>query len=212
MKNILGLVISCLYIGLIIVSAKFFEKYGKESSRKYIHIMLSNWWIIAMIFFDNWIWASILPFLFIIVNYLSYKKDLIGVMERENQDGLGTVYYAISLFLLAIFTFGIIHDTKIGLVSILIMGYADGLAGIIGRCIKSKQYKVGNTKKSLAGSFTMFIVTFVILCIFLIYNNATWGIGKAFVYSLLLMIIEGVSIKGIDNLTVPIGACLLLMI
>ena len=53
MNNLFGVIVSIIFIGMIIVSAKVFEKAGKEASRKYIHIMLSNWWVIAMIFFDN---------------------------------------------------------------------------------------------------------------------------------------------------------------
>ena len=58
MKNVLGIVISIFFIGIIMLSAKVFEKAGKEASRKYIHIMLSNWWIIAMVFFDNLFFAD----------------------------------------------------------------------------------------------------------------------------------------------------------
>ena len=47
--------------------------------------------------------------------------------------------------------------TRIGLCAILIMGYGDGLAAVIGRNVKSKPYKIGNTTKTIAGSFTMFI-------------------------------------------------------
>ena len=101
-------------INFIIASAKVFEKAGKEASRKYIHIMLSNWWIIAMVFFDNMFWAAATPLLFVIVNYLSYKKGIIKVMERddkdENKESLGTVYYALSLFILALLTFGPLYN------------------------------------------------------------------------------------------------------
>ena len=70
LKNILGLIISILFIGIVILSAKFFEKAGKEASRKYIHIMLSNYWFIAMYFFDHAVWAAILPFIFIIILFV----------------------------------------------------------------------------------------------------------------------------------------------
>ena len=75
--NWLGLLVSFTYIALVIVSAKIFEKKGKEISRKFIHIMLGNWWIIAMFFFDNVWFASIGPAVFVVVNYLSYKKNII---------------------------------------------------------------------------------------------------------------------------------------
>ena len=113
MQNAIGIVVSCLYIGVILLTARFFEKAGKEASRKYIHIILSNWWMIAMVFFDNVIWASILPATFIVINYISYKKNLIGAMEREKQDGLGTVYYAISLLVMTIYTFGILKNPAV---------------------------------------------------------------------------------------------------
>ena len=114
MNNIFGLLVSLLYVGIIIVSAKVFEKAGKEASRKYIHIMLSNWWIIAMIFFDNMFWAAAAPAIFVIINYLSYKKGIIKVMERDdsddNKESLGTVYYALSLLILALITFGPLNN------------------------------------------------------------------------------------------------------
>lgn len=212
MRNVVGLIISFLYIGLIIMSAKFFEKSGKEASRKYIHILLSNWWIIAMVFFENWIWASILPVIFIVVNYLSYKKDLIAVMERETPDGMGTVYYAISLLVVAILTFGVANNPSIGLASILVMGYGDGLAAIVGRSIKSKEYHVGKVTKTVAGSATMLVVSFIILSVFLVSVQSNLWYLKALLYSILITILEGISMKGTDNLTVPIVTCLLLMV
>ena len=108
---LLGIIISYVFIAIIILTAKLFEKMGKEAERKYIHIALCNWWIIAMYFFDSVLWASIVPLSFVGINYISYKKNLISVMEREEQDGLGTVYYAASLLILAIICFGIIKNS-----------------------------------------------------------------------------------------------------
>ena len=214
MKNVIGLILSYVFIGIIIISAKFFEKAGKEASRKYIHIMLSNWWFIAMIFFDNAIWASIGPISFVIINYISYKKNLIKVMERDesDKDGLGTVYYALSLFLISIFTFGIINKPEIGLCAILIMGYGDGLAAIIGRSIKSLSYKIGNTTKTIAGSATMFFISFLIVAIFLACMQSPMWFLKSILLAISVTIIEAVSIKGTDNITVPVFACLLLTV
>lgn len=212
MKNVLGIVFSYVFVAVIIVAAKFFEKAGKEASRKFIHIMLCNWWFLAMYFFDNVIYASIVPLTFVVINYISYKKNLISVMERDEQDkdGLGTVYYALSLFILSIFTFGIIKRPEIGLCSILIMGYGDGLAAIIGRSVKSIPYKIGKTKKTLAGSCTMLFISFVIVAIFLASVNADLWMLKAVLLAISVTILEAVSIKGTDNITVPVFACLLL--
>ena len=116
--NWLGIVVSYLYIALVIIGAKIFEKKGREASRKFIHIMLGNWWFIAMYFFTNVWFAAFVPATFIIINYLSFKKNIIKVMERDEQDGFGTVYYAVSLLILVIVSFGIYDMPSLGLIPI----------------------------------------------------------------------------------------------
>ena len=99
MKNIIGIVVSFVYIAVLMVTAKYFEKLDKEASRKFIHILLANWWLIAMAFFDSVVWAMIPPIAFVIINFVSYRFNLIKVMERDRatEDGIGTVYFALSL-------------------------------------------------------------------------------------------------------------------
>lgn len=214
MNNLIGIILSYIFIVIIIIMAKFFEKKDKEISRKFIHIMLSNWWFLAMYFFDNVIYASIVPLSFVIINYISCKKNLILVMEREeiNKDGYGTVYYALSLFILSIFTLGIIKKPEIGLCSILIMGYGDGLASIIGKNVKSFSYKIGKTYKTLAGSCTMLLISFFIVVLFLYNMQSSLWLLKSLLISIIITLLEAISTKGLDNITVPISACLLLMI
>ena len=195
------------------LSAKLFEKSGQEASRKFIHIMLSNWWIIAMVFFDNMWWAAALPAVFVVINYISLKKDVIKVMEREegdeNKDSFGTVYYAISLLILALITFGPIHNPLIGLCGIIVMGYGDGLAAVIGKAVKSKEYKIGSNTKSVAGSLVMFAVTLMVTAGFFYYLAIpNWAL-KSIVIAVLMTMVEAVSIKGTDNLTVPLFTSLL---
>lgn len=213
MQNWIGILVSYIFIFLMIIGGKLFEKVGKEASRKFIHIMLGNWWLIAMYFFNNVWFAAFVPLTFVIINYISYKKDIIKVMEREEnkKDGLGTVYYACSLLILVIITFGVLNKPILGLVPIFVMAFGDGLAAIFGKLIKSKKYKVYDTEKSIAGSLTMFIVSFIIISIYLIYiNNPFWYL-KAIIISLIITVLEAISIKGTDNITVPIANLIMLM-
>ena len=219
MKNCMGILVSYLYIALVIIGAKAFEKNGKESSRKFIHIMLGNWWFIAMYYFTNVWFAAFVPATFVIINYVSYKKDLIKVMEREKQDGLGTVYYAISLFILVIVSFGIYEVPSLGLIPNLIMAYGDGLAGLLGRMIKSKKYKLSDTKKSVAGSVTMFTISTILIGGYLSFwhTGEFWATPHWPLVSVLMgfviTAIEAISAKGTDNITVPLGTlCMLLLI
>ena len=216
--NFLGIIVSYIYIALVIVGAKVFEKKGKEISRKFIHIMLGNWWIIAMIFFDNVWFASFGPAVFVIVNYISYKKDLIKVMEREEQDGFGTVYYALSLLILSILSFGIYKNPVLGLIPTLVMAYGDGLAAIVGKHLKSKRYKLSDTKKSFAGSLTMFLIALIFIGGYLIYTHTDvfWTSTHWPLISIMMAFVvtgvEAFSGKGWDNITVPISTVLLIIL
>ncbi len=218
MKNWIGIIASYIYIFIVILGAKIFEKRSKEASRKFIHIMLGNWWFIAMYFFTNVWFAAFVPATFIFINYISYKKDIIKVMERDQQDGLGTVYYALSLLILVIISFGIYNKPTLGLIPVLIMAYGDGLAAIIGRLIKSPRYKIVNSKKSFAGSITMFVISFIIIGAYLIYEQipAYWGIEHTILMTSLMAFtltgIEAISIKGTDNISVPLGTIIMLLL
>ena len=138
-------------------------------------------------------------------------------MRARRMDG-GTVYYAISLLILVILTFGIfkeyngIYGPTIGLVGAIVMGYGDGFAAIIGKSIKSPSYKIGTSVKTLAGSFTMLCITFIILSGFLAYCNIGFWYIKAAILSVIITVLEAVSIKGTDNLTVPLATVGLLFL
>lgn len=206
MNNILGIIISFTYIAGLMLASKYFEKFDKEGSRKFIHILLANWWLIAMAFFDNVIYALIPPILFVIINYVSYKSNLIKVMERneEDKDGLGTVYYAIALIPLVILSFGITNNRLIGLVGFFIMAYGDGFAALVGKSTESKEYTVFGTKKTIAGSAMMFVISLVITLAVFAISNTSYLFIKAIIISIIATVLEAISIKGTDNITVPV--------
>ena len=206
-NNILGMIFSIIYIGAVIGGASLVVKKGKEASRKFIHILLGNWWLIAMFFFESTLWASILPTVFIFVNYCSCKFNIIKAMERdegEDKDSLGTVFYAVSLLVLVIFTFGVIKNPWIGLCGIFTMAYGDGFAAVFGRKFKSKEFKIFGSTKSVIGSTVMFLITLLIHLIYFGVVGTEYFILKAIIVAILATIMEAVSIKGTDNIIVPI--------
>ena len=204
MNNVIGLIVASIYILVIFLTSKLFKKKGKEVTRKYIHIMLSNIWFISLAFFDNFIIAAILPMLFVIINSLSYKYNLIKIMEREDKkEGIGTVYYAISLTILSLVTF-YINKPILALPGILIMGYGDGLAAVVGQSIKSKSFNIFGSTKSIAGSTTMFIVSLIISVLIFAFIGVDYLIAKSILIAFIATILEAISVKGLDNITVPI--------
>lgn len=203
--NILGIIVSFIFIFLIIGVSTFLTNkkiLSGEGSRKFIHIGVANWWIIAMIFFDSPLWA-VVPALFIIINYISYKKQIFKAMERGGEKSdLGTVYYAISLFVLSIVTFWEGMNPYVGAMGILIMGYGDGFAAVIGKKYGKHKFEVMGGQKSLEGATVMFVVSFVVAFII-----AQLAGGSSLILPLSLAMIatlvELFSPYGTDNLTVP---------
>lgn len=212
MNNVLGIIVSIVFVFVIIGASSLLTKFNllsNEGSRKFIHVGVSNWWIIAMIFFNNNIYAAIVPALFVIINYISYKKQVFKAMERDgSKNDLGTVYFAVSLFILAIITFKNVEFSYIGALGILIMGYGDGFAAIIGGKYGKNKFKVLGNQKSIEGSLAMFVFSFIVSVVILsIFNQA-----NVILLSLLLAsvstILEAYSPYGLDNLTVPLGTSL----
>lgn len=206
MNNFLGIIVSFIYVIGLMVASKYYEKFDKEASRKFIHILCANWWLIAMAFFDNWICAIVPPIAFVIINYISYKGDLIKVMERDekNKDGLGTVYFAISLIPLVIFSYVLTNNPLVGLIGCFTMCYGDGFASIVGKGISSKEYNILGSKKTIAGTTAMLIMTFIISLAVFCFAGTELYFMKSLIIALIATALEAVSPKGTDNLTVPI--------
>jgi phytol kinase len=209
MSNLWGINLSLAFIFVIIFLSTLLNKtkiLSEEGSRKFIHIGVGNWWIIAMLFFSNVIYASIVPFLFIVLNYLSYRFKIVKAMERENDKSLGTVYYPVSLLILVIFTFGIIDRPYIGAIGIFIMAYGDGLASVFGKMIPSPRLY---GKKTLAGSLAMFIVSAIVTATLLLIFHPVMVVESTMIVALSATLLELYSKKGLDNITVPLGSSLI---
>ncbi len=86
------------------------------------------------------------------------------------------------------------------------------MAAVIGRSVKSPSYKIGTTTKTLAGSITMLIITFIIISGFLVYSNISFWFFKSILISAVVTLIEALSIKGTDNLTVPLSTAAILFL
>ncbi len=215
MQNIYGLLLSLIYIFAILGIATLFAKYSKgasETSRKIVHILVGNWVFITPFFTDLWA-VLLVPFTFIIINSLSVKYKLIPAMER-NDDSLGTVYYAISLFILSGAGF-LIGWKTLPFIGILIMAYGDGFAPITGqKWGKKKPYSFA-PQKSLVGSVTVAFISFIVTLLVIMYYSSKENIYGLNLFTIILIsfltaifsaLIELTGVKGYDNLTLPIGS------
>lgn len=214
MNEIAALFLSFGFIFAIIGIATFLLSYNYvsgEVSRKIIHIGVSNWWLIAMNFMEHTYVAVIGPVSFIIINTISYKLNLFPAMEDDvPRDNLGTIYFPISLLALVLLCFNGYLPLAAGAVGILIMGYGDGLAALTGVHFGRHRISIGrwNTRKTVVGSTTMliasFVVVFLILLLSPVESTSLNAGGISFLVALGATLIELVTPRGFDNITVPI--------
>lgn len=210
MNDLLLILISFAYIGFVILVASViskFSKYPKELTRKFIHIMVGNW-VFLYPYFHSLHGLLFVPIVFMFINTISFKYTLIEAMEREENDGYGTVYYAISLAILVYFAYTL-KQSIVLYVGILIMAYGDGFAAIVGRRLGRNLPIKGFKTKSIPGSATVFLVSFLVTTISLSLSTIDVTLPQTLVIALITasvaLSIELLGTNGLDNLTLPLG-------
>lgn len=206
-SDFIGLLFVYGYVAiLLLISEKILNKYPKFS-RKFLHIMVGNILFILPLFNTWWVMtflaaAPFIPLTYIMSPYSPIKsvKDKIS----ESGHGLGLVYYAISWTILAFLFF---DKPWIIAVGIAAMSYGDGIASVIGQKYGKRKYNVFGDNKSYEGSAAMFLTLIITLGIVLIYYGVLppnlWIIVIA---AFVATILEGITPKGLDNITACFGA------
>jgi phytol kinase len=214
MWSIIGILVSFVYyFGLLFISKLF--KSNLEYGRKFVHIMLGNWWFLALIFFDSVFTAIIVPFSFIFVNYISLKRNkkggLLSELERKNgKKSYGIVAYPIAMTMLVIVSYSVIRQPYIGGIGLFALAYGDGFATIIGQKYNYKPMVFCGNVKTLSGSLSMFCATFLSTFIYVLIVSGTSHmlviIPSMLLVALISTLFELFTPFGLDNITVPLAA------
>ena len=134
----------------------------------------------------------------ILINYI-YK--LFPIIEDIDRQSFGTFFYCFSLLILISLFWE--QDPLSLTAGFFIMTFGDGLAGLIGKNFKSKSWKIFNQKKSIIGTTTMFLISFLVVSILGYKNNLDFNYYYFWI-AFLATVLEQISIIGIDNFSVPI--------
>lgn len=212
-NDFIGVVLVYLYVAvLLIVTEKLLSKRYPIASRKILHIMVGNVAFILPIFQTREIMAFLAAGPFILFTYLMSTYSPIKLIKGKTSEaghGLGLMYYAISWTVLAYFFF---DHKEIIAIGILAMSYGDGLASIIGMKYGHKKYAIFNDSKSYMGSLAMFVFTFILMIVALLFYEITLTLDIVIMLlciSAISAIVEGITPIGLDNLTVPFVTALL---
>ncbi|MFX1403332.1 MAG: diacylglycerol/polyprenol kinase family protein [Promethearchaeota archaeon] len=235
------IVLAIAYIWVISVLAigealRRLGNYPPAMTRKFIHLF-AGFSVFTVPFYTN-SWAAIIVAVsFLILIFLASPKSpvkslrgMFEVMARDEDYLSGHIWgpflYAISITILVSFCTLLSSLTPfyvLAAMALTAMYLGDGVAPLIGAKYGKRKYTVGNATRSYAGSIAVFSASFIgawicwaFLDIFASGGLPIFSIIQVTILSLVCAfsatVIEGVSPKGADNLTVPLLTALILFI
>ncbi len=206
------LLITLLIVFVILVLNELYwttKKRHSELSRKFIHIVVGSF-VAFWPFYLPWSDIQVISLAFIVVVLISRKINLFKSIHSVGRTTWGELYFGISVGLVSVMS----SNKWVYMVAILQMSLADGLAAVIGSTVLiGRRYKIFGHNKSVIGSLTFYIVSFILTVVYLVLSK---GQPQPAIVLIVLPLVstalENVSIGGLDNLTVPFVYTILLNI
>lgn len=212
-SDLAGVLLVYIYVAiLLLITEKLFNK-DPGVSRKVLHIMTGNIAFLLPIFVTKEAMAFLAAGPFILLTFLmSPYTPIKSIRGKTSSAGhsMGLVYYAIIWTILAYLFFDNMIVIAVG---ILAMSYGDGLASLIGVKYGKRKYSIFGDKKSYIGSFAMFLFTFVMMTVAILIYKTIFSYELTITFEILVIlagvsliaaVAEGLTPKGLDNLSVPV--------
>ncbi len=204
-----GYLFSLLYGGLCLGLGLFAYKLGmnKKYTRKLVHILVGMEWVILHHFMGASIHFLVVCLLFTGLLLVSHVRHLMPMISSEGENSSGTVYYGVSMSVMALISFFIPKMMLPFGAAVMITSFGDGFSGIVGQLITRKNPRIyGN--KSLYGTLAGFVASFGSLYLFSLAYKVPLKIYEMLMVALLAVLLELITRNGLDNISVPLGSLL----
>jgi dolichol kinase len=167
---------------------------GSENGRRISHVTACLYGIGIHAVLSMW-WFVVVAGTFVVLMAVSKVLRILRSIHDTKRDTWGEVYMPLGLGLAAIVAD---TDQRVFIVAAAILGLADVAAGLVGD-------RKGSDSKTWAGS-----VAFVVVAL-AIFVAARTGLVLSVVGALFLAAVERISLRGLDNVTIPVVAAALLV-
>jgi len=141
-----------------------------------------------------------------LIAFINHRWNLLSAVEDVGRDSYGTVAYGFAICLLLLLFWA--DNPSAACAGVLVMAFGDGLAGLIGRAVRSPNWTILDQRKSIVGTSTMAITSAVVLLALVLITQSQLTPLRLIVVCTLAVGLEQLSFWGIDNLTVPLGVAL----
>jgi phytol kinase len=171
-----------------------------EAARKLLHIIIGSY-VASWPFFMSFTLIQAISIAFIVVVVLSHKFHIFHAINDVKRKTWGDILYAAGIGLTAALT----TSEWVFAVAVLHMSFADGLAGLVGTKFgKKTRYEVLGTTKSIVGTMTFIVCSYIILILF--GPSHPFQTPAALVASIpfLAATVENFGVRGADNVLIPL--------
>ncbi|MBE6537303.1 MAG: DUF92 domain-containing protein [Ruminococcaceae bacterium] len=207
---ILGYMTSLLYGVLCLALSVLAYKLGmpKQYTRKIVHILVGFEWVILYHFFGAGLHFLAVCLIFTALLAFSYRKKLFTMISSDSDNAPGTVYYGVSMSVMAIISLFADSFVLAFGVAVFCTSFGDGLAGVFGSLIKKHNPKIYRNK-SLFGTLSAFAFSLFSTITFSRVYELGLTLGQAVAISALAAGIELISEYGLDNISLPLCTAVL---
>lgn len=203
-------IFSGIYLLLFAIAevAYHYFKVNVEYTRKFVHIMTGVIALFFPIYILNPIDLIILCVSFAILLVLSIKWNLLQSVNAIKRPSRGSILYPVVVVVCYLFQYYKGSYTYY-FIPILILALADPAAAWAGSKFRYRPFSILGNSKTIGGSIGFFIVAFLIANIGLYLRDSS-DFALILLCSLLIAFLtsvsEALSIRGYDNLFIPLAA------
>ncbi len=204
-----GIFLSFAYVLAVLLGCDLVRRLRRisaDTTRKVVHIAVGMWIFPTLFLFRHWAWALLPPLVFAVLNALSLRFRLFGAIE-VGEPSWGTVLFPVSVALL-LAIFWRIGRPEIAASGVMAMTWGDAMAAVVGRAFGKRGYSLWGKRKTWLGSLAFLSWSTLAITLtlrFLGHYVPPTAFGHGLLAALAGAVVEALSPRGTDNLTVPLA-------
>ncbi|MCY7332401.1 MAG: SEC59/DGK1/VTE5 family protein [Pseudanabaena sp. CAN_BIN31] len=197
-----------VWLSLVFGVSEILHRFNQDPElvRKVVHIGTGNvlliaWWL----HIPTWICISA-GVIFSAIALASHNINILSMLNDVGRKTYGVFYYALSITILVTVLWE--HHPQYAVIGVMVMSWGDGMAALIGKRFGKHTFIHLGNKRSLEGSFAMFVTSLIVIISILGIANGfrLKDIGIAIPIAAIAALLEAFSPGGTDNLSVPLSS------
>ncbi len=192
-----------LVIAVILVASEVLwrkKKLRGELARKFVHIIAGTY-IAFLPFWIGYGWMSLLALGFIAANLVNRYTHLFHAIHAITRLSWGDLFFGVGILLVSLLS----PNKWLFAGAILQVAIADGFAAVVGLRYSKKLYKILGHTKSIIGTSTYFLLSFLIVVVTVRMGHLYVSSAVYIFVPLLMTALENVSGYGTDNAILPLS-------